>query len=274
MKKRSIIGLSIVLCLIVLIGVLFGAVFCLRNQKVVAVGETALNHTANEILKAGDLSYGQPIFMINKEKAIKKIESTYADVKVVQIKTTSLFDIEIIVRTRVAMAYAEFNEKYYLLDEELKVMEILEKAETSEPTHLTNIKSELLKIDAKTAVCDFVGNAFQTNAFYNTYNAMINTFQKDGAEGKEYFDREDVQEMIRNIEFEQHKTFNKVIITTKYGVKLDIENPNQNLTNKMNVCYATIEDFIAKSNNKEKSGTIKIYYDLDNELKCIYVPQV
>ena len=279
MTKKSVIWLSVILGLIVLIGVLFGTVFCLRTQTVKVVENGAILYSKEEIIDAAQLKNGQSIFLIDKETAIKNIENKYANIKVVQIKTVGLTEIQFVVRARHKMFYVDFEDKYIMLDEDLKVLEIISKAEegepSNEPTGLIKIVNTDLNITNSINVCDFVGSQLQQNIVYNLYNSMINTFQKtiivDGEDEKVYFSREDVLATLNEIEIKEYETFNKLIIKTEYGVTLDVEAPSTDLKDKINICYYTIEAFITAGEGKETKGTIKIYKDSNGIQKCIYL---
>lgn len=282
MKKSGIISLSVIVVIIALIGILFGAVFCLRTQNVTFLGDGAVAIDKEDIIKTAGLKKGQSIFMIDKEEATNKIEAKYPYVKVIQIKTTSLTEIDIRIRARHNTCYTKHENNYYIMDEEFKVLNILEASdeteESNEPTNLIHIEENVLNINSSTEVCDFVGSDYQKNLMYEFYTSMITTVTKTEGEGEEkielFFTREDVCDMILDIQFEDFQTYQKIIISTKHGVKLDIENPSKNLQNKINICFSTIDQFLTDENDKEKSGTIKIYYDLDNNQKCVYVPEV
>ncbi len=286
MTKKSVIWLSIFGFLIVLIGVLFGTVFCLRTQNVTILGDTPISISKEDIIRTADLKKGQSIFMIDKDEAINKIEATYPYVKVIQIKTTSINEIDIRIRSRHDMCYTKKNNNYYILDEEFKVLNIIEanldEEETNEPTNLIYIDEGALNISSSTMICDFVGSDYQKNVMYELYISMTTAVTKtegDGEDTKEvYFTRTDMCDMIKDIQFEDYETFNKIIITTKHGVKLDIENPTENLQNKINICFSTIDYFLnsaeVATQEKATKGTIKIYYDLENNQKCIYIPEV
>jgi len=242
-------------------------VFCLRNQQVKVVGATPITISREEIISAANLKNGQSIFMVDKNKAIQNIESKYPYVKVVQIKTTDLMSVDIIVRARHEMFYTEFNNNCYILDEELKVLDIVQPG--VEPINLTKIENGNLNIDELTLKCDFVGTKKQSKIVSNLFKSMVTVVTKDG----QYLEREDVKDVLSSIKFETFNTFDKVIITTSYGVKLDIENPSHNLQYKINVCFSTIDEFLIAENNKEKSGTIKLYFDLENNMQCVYISE-
>ncbi|MBO5954666.1 MAG: FtsQ-type POTRA domain-containing protein [Clostridia bacterium] len=270
MTKKGIIWLSILVFIIVLIGVLFGTVFCLRSQSVTRMGDTPIEISNEEIIKTANLKNGQSIFMLDKDQATKNIETTYPYVKVVQIKTTGVTKIDIVIRARHNMYYTEFNENFYIFDEELKVLAIntaIDDAPAVEPTNLTHLENGVLNITSETKAGDFVGTDYEVQVAQQLYIAMVTTVTKPEGDGEDstevYFTRADFVDMIRDVEFEEYSTFNKIIITTKHGVKLDIENPTSNLQNKINICFSTIDYFLnsAEVGTQEKAtkGTIKIY---------------
>ena len=169
MSKKSIITLSIIGFIIALIGILFGAVFRLLSQKVTVPKLQIVEVSKKDIISAAGLKNGQSIFMIDKQKAIDNVEKKFPNIKVIEINTTSLTEINIRVRTRYEMFYAEFENKYFIMDEDLKVLNILEKnlesGTSNEPKHLINIESDL-NIDEKTKICDFVGSKQQKKILY------------------------------------------------------------------------------------------------------------
>lgn len=279
MKKSSIICLSIILGVLIMIGVLFGVVFCPRNQSVTVLGNGKIDFSKQAIIKTANISKNKSTLLIDKQKAINNIEQTYPNVKVVQIKTTSLNTIDIQVRLRYEMFYMQLEDNYYIMDEDLKVLEIRTAEDiVSQPvTELINITDGLKNISTSTKICDFVGVNWQSGATRNMYLGMVNAVTKTVASGDEYLNRDDVKNIIKEVKFEEFDTFNKVILTTNYGVKLDIENPNEEMTYKINACFSLIKTFIENESNehldKEKSGTIKIFYDLEEKIQMQYIAE-
>ena len=280
MKKGGIITLSIIIVLTALIGVLFGAVFRLRSQTVTIVGENAVNVKSEDIISAASIKSGKSIFMLNKDQAINNIETAFPYVKVLQIKTTSLKSVDIIIRARREMFYTEIESKYFILDEDLKVLNIIEAnsedEDSNEPVNLTYIDNQL-NINESTKVCDFVGSDLQRKVINDLYHSMINVVTKTEGSGENekevYFSRNDVCSTLKEIKFEKFSTFDKMILVTNYGVQLDIENPTCDLLTKINICFSTIKEFLSntETKNKAKEGIIKIYYDLENEMKYVYI---
>lgn len=274
MTKKSLIILVIIAFFTTLTALLFGVVFCVRNQSVNIVDKTILLVDNNEIIKTAGIDNGASIFLINKQEAINKIEARYPHIKVVQIKTTGLTSIEFCVRTRYSMYYAEANNKYYIMDEDLKVLKILETNPETIADNLIKIKSAEIEIPSTTKVCDFVGTSQQKHVVYQLFVAMYTSVCKPGLKDEAYLTRDEIKQTITEIDFENKASYDKLIITTSYGVMLDIENPEDNLQGKINICFSTINKFIELGNNNEKNGTIKIFFDENKEMKCVYIPSV
>ncbi len=265
----------------VLTGILFGTVFCLRSQTVTVLGETPVDISREDIISAAGFKHGESIFMLDKTSAINNIEDKFSHIKVVQIKTTGLTKVEIRIRARHEMFYTEYNKNYYVMDEELKVLNIIEEApegETSKkPTNLIEIPATNLNINTSTLKCDFVGGKSQ-EVICEFYHSIINNVKNINDGEKEYYTRADVKDIVKKVELVHYNSFTKIVIQTKYGVVLDIENPTENLTDKMNVCLSTIKTFLLspdmETQIKAQEGTIKIYYDLNNNQVSVYIPQV
>ena len=272
MSKRTLVALLIFLVLGVLAGVLFGTVFCLRSQNVVIMGETPVDISRDEIISTAGFKGGESIFMLDKDSAINNIEDKYSHVKVVQIKTTGLTKIEIIIRARHKMLFAEYNNKYYVMDEELKVLNIVDETDKDEVANLIEIPATNLNINSSTLKCDFVGGNSR-DAIYELYHSFINNVKNIQDDAKEYYTRLDICEIVKKVELVEYKTFTKIVIQTKYGVELDIENPNENMTEKMNICFSAIKHLQEEGKQREQSGTIKIYYKPDNTQVNVYIPE-
>jgi len=74
-------------------------------------------------------------------------------------------------------------------------------------------------------------------------------------------------EMISSIEkisfgegFSLNEGYTRLIIKTKTGVEMDIYKPEQNLAEKLNICFSTYNDEDFTSEQKTQ-GVIKIYLD-------------
>lgn len=262
--KKKIILISIPVVLLLTMSVLFGLVFCLRNQSVSKVGDWNLIYSDEEIINAGKLQEGKSIFTIDKNKASENIEKTFNNVKVIQIKTTGLMSVEIVVRERHEMFYVKFGDKCYTLDEDLKVLNISQEM----PTSLIEIRNERFGILSSTNISDFVGNANQKSVIYNLFLAYYTEVMIDG----EYLSRNDILEEIKHISLEEGRTLNgkfaRLVIVSKDNVTIDIGKPEHELKRKINSCYA----YLSKLTQDQKLGSriVVDYNENDEEIIKFY----
>lgn len=268
-KKAKIITISIVLSILALILILFGAVFCLYKQDVVFIGDrtSTIDITNEEIIESAGLKKGRPIFSLDKETAINNIERTYPYLKVIQINTVSAIRIEISVRERYEMyyTYSDSTKKYYVLDEELKVLRI----SNIEPIGITKLESsilgedmlDILGITSNTIVSDFLSTENYRGITYNLFVSMYNTVMIDDAGTDRYVDREDIKSLITKLQFAKgytlEETYDRVILNLSNGFIIDIGKPQENFQDKVNICFSALDTLIE---NGETRGTIKYTY--------------
>ena len=268
-KKAKIITISIVLSILALILILFGAVFCLYKQDVVFIGDrsSTIDITNEEIIESAGLKKGRPIFSLDKETAINNIERTYPYLKVIQINTVSAIRIEISVRERYEMyyTYSDSTKKYYVLDEELKVLRI----SNIEPIGITKLESsilgedmlDILGITSNTIVSDFLSTENYRGITYELFVSMYNTVMIDDAGTDRYVDREDIKSLITKLQFAKgytlEETYDRVILNLSNGFIVDIGKPQENFQDKVNICFSALDTLIE---NGETSGTIKYTY--------------
>lgn len=252
-KKGHIILWIVLLSVFALIVILFGAVFLVRRQNVVSVDGSELNYTSEEIITSAGIEYNSPIFMLEKDSAIARVEATFPNIKVVQIKTVSVMGIEICVRSRYPMYYALDNNNYYVLDEELKILEI----SSNQPENLIRIDEEL-GITSSNKVCDFVGSELQSSVADGLFTAMYEYVTDITGER---VDRDGIKELITSIKLEDVGYY-VLNIQTRAGVKIRIARPSENLGYKVNVCFATYNKLASgETSGTITAGTIKFLYD-------------
>lgn len=264
MTKKSIIISSILLSIVALMAILFGAVFRLRNVSVEVQPGANITITNDKIVESANLKKGKSIFMLDKQSAINNIEQTYAEIKVVQIKTTNLMSVKIVVRERKEMFYAEHNSAYYCLDEDLKVLRLTE----VEPTNLIKITTDI-GITSNTTKCDFMSQDYAKI----TYNMFVGMYTNVKVEGR-YAERDDMCNLVESIEIKTAHAltedgnggfeYTNLILKTRAGVVMQIANPNTDLGRKINICFAAYFN-PAVDNTK---GRIVIKYDGTN----VYLP--
>ena len=262
MSKGKIILLSIIGFIIVLITVLFSAVFRLKKQTIVASAD--VTYSSEEIVKAAELKRGQSIFLIDKEKATNKIEAKFADIKVIQIKTTSLTEIEIKVRKRYPTYYIKNLGSYYVMDQDLKVLNIVADSEAEQIANIENLVKITTKpqnLNVETKVADFLGSENEQNMSYNLFSAVYSTKIPTTITGAQSYT--EFCNLIEEISYDKGYTANgqvydRLIVKTKQGISFDIGKATNDLTRKINLCFTAIE---SEEILDKTIGTITISYD-------------
>lgn len=266
MSKGKIITFSIISLIIVLNIVLFGAIFRLRKQTVI-LGED-ITYTKEDIINTANLKNGKSIFLLDKEKAISNIETKFADLKVVQIKTTSVTEIEIKVRKRYETYFIKNLGSYYVMDQDLKVLRIVpdtELEQIAEIEQLVQITTKVKNLDAETKIADFLGTDVQKNMAYNLFSAVYETQMP----GKEIGAAAHIKfcSLIKEVSFDNGYTasgqvYDRLIIKTTQGMTFDIGKATNDLPRKINICFTAMAS--DKIQDKTK-GTITISYDANGK---------
>lgn len=278
MSKAKIILISVLVGLIAVIAVLFGAVFCLRQEEVViTTNEANIEINSEQIIKTAGLKHGTSIFMLDKESAINNIEKSYPYLKVVQVKTVSVVKIQIYVRSRVEMFYANNLNKYYVLDEELKVLRVLEtgfdEGIEDELNSLIELKLDNLGITSNTVAGDILSTDYYRQVMSNLYTSIYKTVKLDiNSDGEtEYLSRADITNLIDSVEFDVGYSLDgeyvRIILHMNSGVKIDIGKPEENLEYKINFCFSAYNKL---TETEKQSGRIKYYYTADGTAKAGY----
>lgn len=137
-KKKTLIVLSIVCLSLILLGVVFSLVFKLKTVDVeirsrLVQNETLLGENIQEkVLKDGKFDYNKNVVFMNLNKNVENIEKENAFVKVEQViryfpNTVRVCISERIPRFRVRDTKVE--DRWYILDEEFKVLDIVDNEE-------------------------------------------------------------------------------------------------------------------------------------------------
>ena len=278
MSKTKIAIISTVVGILAIIAILFGLVFCLRKEEVVVVSNEAnIEISSSEIINSAGLKHGTSIFMLDKETAINNIEKDFPYVKVIQIKTVSVIKVEIHVRSRVEMFYVQNQNKYYILDEDLKVLRILETGidenieETLNNLILLNLSNH--GITSNTVVADFLSTEYYRQVVSDLYGALYSSAMLDlDSDGQtDYLSRSDIINVIDSVEFSQgyslDEAYTRVILNLNNSFKIDIGKPEENLNYKVNVCFSAYNEL---SEEQKATGSIKYYYTAEGEAKAGY----
>lgn len=307
MTKKRIILFSILISLLALIIILFGAVFCLRKTKIntinatehpLTITQTTTNEegvieyinkdiTESMLLKATGLKKGKSIFAINKNKIISNIETEYPSIKVVNIKTTSLVGLQISVRQRLGLYYVEVFEKaefstgegYYILDEELVIVNKLNKSDKVEEAlqHYTKLSFDNKVLSGKpyyARLSSLQVQNYTSNLFKSVCSVVkIKDNQITNTDGSEYVERNNFPVIIKNVGVYKAVVVDNLqdlandiywlVLTTNSGVNIKILRPDKDLTLKVNYCFSALPQLTNDNNvivcSYNEAGEIYLY---------------
>ena len=277
-KRAVIIWSSVLLGLIALFTILFGVVFRVRKIEFSYGDDFCYKTQIDDIASCSGLKKGGMIFSLDRDKVEKNIEKNFPFARVENVSIKSLTKVEIKLSSRSPLYYQAENEKYYILDEDCKVLNIVTDATQISQYILLN---QVFSFGDDVEVGDFVKTSRSSvcTSLYNSLysNAMLNI----GGEDK-YLEREDMCNIIKIIRFGQVTELNgkvdNIYLTTSYGCTISITEPSVNLDLKINMAFSALRKIIEQDaengTNLQASGTIVVRYGYDtNEnitLKCEY----
>lgn len=125
MKKKWIIALSVIICVIVLLVILSFTAFSLKTIEIdFRTSKSYITATDEEIIESGDFKLGGSVFFRNKSKYINNIESKYPYIKVINIETIFPSKFVIHIAERQEIFAIEHNNQFYICDDDFKVLRI------------------------------------------------------------------------------------------------------------------------------------------------------
>lgn len=279
MTKRSvIIWSSVLLGIVALFTILFGVVFRVRKIEFSYADDFCYKTQINDIASCSGLKKGGMIFALDRDKVEKDIEKNFPYARVESVNITSLTKVEVKLSSRKPLYYQAENEKYYILDEDCKVLNIITDIEQAKQYILLN---QVFNLGDTVEVGDFVktGRAKVCTSLYNSLysNAVLNIGGQD-----KYLEREDMCTYVKIIKFGQVAELNGkvdvIYLTTSYGCTISITEPSVNLDLKINMAFSALRTIIEQDatdgTNLQASGTIVVRYAYDVNgnitLKCEY----
>ncbi len=290
MTKRSIIiTTSIILGILVVITILFGAVFRVRKVKVDFTQDFYYKAQINEIISASNIKKGEGIFSVDTTKAKENIEKEFPYARVDGVNLTSFISVTISLSTRQPLYYAVQEGIYYILDEDCKVLDIINDREEAEKyIWLENA----FEIGQDVEVGDFLnGNNSSACtklylALYSNATLKLRDVDNDGILDEHYLEREDMLNVLDSVEFATpvddltYGKIDKIILTTSsnYGVKIEITDTSRQLDLKVNMAFSALRKLIEEDEKNgtqlAKTGSIIVRYSYDENnaisLACEY----
>ena len=284
MTKRSVvITTSILVGIVAIFTILFGMVFRVRDIQVVHGKDFYHKTEINQIIKDSKLRKNIGIFSVDTDKISANIEKEYPNIRVDSVNIASFTSVKIKLSNREPLYYVVEEAVYYILDEDCKVLEVTNNnLRASGYIKLNN----MFNLGSSVQAGDFLGGKYAKlcNSLYKSiYScAMLNLDNGSGEYEDRYLEREDMCQVINDISLTQVNELkgkvDKIVLSTSFGSKISIIDPQQDLDLKINMAFSALRTIIAQDaedgTNLSTTGTIAVRYSYDDNnnatLKCEY----
>ena len=264
MTKRSvIITTSILVGLMMIFTILFGVVFCAWNIDLKYSDDFVYKNQTAEILTASKLKKGSSIFSIDRNEIASNIEMAYPNLKA-NVNLTGFNRVRITLSNRTPLYYFVQEAVYYILDEDCKILDI---------TTDTSVADKYIKLEnnfsasESTIAGQFVGGKYSSicsDLFKVMYMYLGEDLDNDGVLDSDTITREDMRNVIASVKFgkwtDLYGEVDQITLTTTYGVKINIVQPQININLKARVAFSALR-YLPEAN--KTSGNINVIYDYD-----------
>ena len=264
MTKRSvIITTSILVGIMMIFTILFGVVFCAWNISLEYQGDSGYENQTAEILAASKLKKGTSVFGIDRTEIENNIETAYPGLKA-KVNLTGFNSVRITISNRTPLYYFVQEGVYYVLDEDCKVLDI---------TNDSFVVDKYIKLEnnfsasESLAAGQFIGGKYAgicTNLFKAMYMYLGEDINNDGILDNETITRDDMRSMIASVKFgkdyDLYGEVDQITLTTTYGVKINIIQPQLDLGLKANKAFSAFRQLTSRD---KTSGNINITYVYD-----------
>ena len=264
-KRAVIITTSVLVGLMLLFTILFGAVFRVRDIKWVYGEDFKYKNQIVEIHSASKLKKNTSMFDVNRNQIALNIEKNYPYTKA-NVNISGFTSVKITLSNREELYYFVQEAKYYILDEDCKVLNITnEVSEANKYILLTDVFSAT----ENTIAGEFLNNNY-TKICKNLYNALYSNamlemdINNDNENEQVYFDRLIMLDVIKGVSFKKVADFNgkmdKLVLTTRFGVDITIIEPSMDLDKKVNMAFSALRKLQQEDSTLDSSGSINVVY--------------
>ena len=245
--------------------ILFGAVFRVRDIKWVYGEDFKYKNQIVEIHSASKLKKNTSMFDVNRNQIALNIEKNYPYTKA-NVNISGFTSVKITLSNREELYYFVQEAKYYILDEDCKVLNITnEVSEANKYILLTDVFSAT----ENTIAGEFLNNNY-TKICKNLYNALYSNamlemdINNDNENEQVYFDRLIMLDVIKGVSFKKVADFNgkmdKLVLTTRFGVDITIIEPSMDLDKKVNMAFSALRKLQQEDSTLDSSGSINVIY--------------
>ena len=264
MTKRSvIITTSILVAIMMIFTILFGVVFCAWNIDLKYQDDFVYKNQTAEIISASKIKKGSSIFSIDRNEVAGNIEAAFPNLKAT-VNLTGFNRVRITLSNRTPLYYFVQEGVYYVLDEDCKILDV-----TNNPAMADRyIKLENnFSATESTIAGQFVGGKYSSicsDLYKVMYMYLGEDMDNDGVLDNDNISRADMRNIIASIKFDKvtdlYGELDLITLTTTYGVKINIVQPQVNFDIKANKAFSALRHL---SDTSKTSGNINVVYDYD-----------
>ena len=281
-RRNVIITSSVLVGIIAIITILFGAVFRVREIQVKCDDGFYYHDQLDDILSVSQLKKNTSIFALDNDKMITNIEQNDPYAKVNSISLTSFTSVDIKLSNRIALYYFIENEICYILDEDCKVLEKITIQEYNNRDYNLIELQNVFSAGEGVGAGQFLDGKYAVilgQLFKDLYtNAMVEIDNGGQFEAK-YLEREDMCNIISNVaftyEYEIYGKVDRLVMSTSYGLKITIIEPQKDLDKKVNQAFSAFRVLQARDReqgeNFTQTGAINVIYSYDEVGNCSIV---
>lgn len=244
-KKKVLIVVGSVLGALIILGIiLFFTAFSLKKADIKFETTNEVYDTqalSLEINRNCDIDFGKSVFLMDKQKTINSIEKNYPNLKVVNIETKFPSSVVVHLALRQQLFAFESEEKTYICDEELKVLEI--KQDYSSTKDNAIFVEGMTPINTQINVADTLEfDNFEATNFKKIYLALFQN-NRNKLESMAYFKTIKFEKRINPESFKDETTLILKSHNDFVYQIFDYENRLESKFNKLFACDYAIEEF-------------------------------
>ncbi len=257
-RKSKILTIFLsLLAVVVLLVVLSSTLFAVSSVSVQfhSTKNVLASVDETEIAKSSNIKTGSNVFFLSKTKAKQKIEQTYPYIKVLNIETKFPNKIIIHAIERDKVFAFQKDDKYYVTDSDLKVLDIVDGVYLSEKTNPIKVsfdgevcnKGEFLSVSKKFLPLKTLEEANYQNYEKEQSSSALSDFLS-------YYQEIEV--------FDE-----KIVLKTFLGVKVNIYSPQTKIQEKLKMVSIKFDEL---SESQKSTGTINIF-ESENKVIGSYI---
>ena len=261
-KKIALIVVASVLGALIVLGIIL--FFTTFSLKTLDVEFETTNHVYDEAVLSEQISqncevdFKKSVFLMDKQKTMSSIEKTFPDLKVINIETKFPASVTVHVALRQQLFAFEKDGKFFVTDEELKVLEIKD--------DFVSTKNNAILVECLTPkneeiqLCDVLEFDNFDGGHFKNINLALFKNNRNKLESMAYFKTISFQKRVNPESFEEETTLVlKSHIDFVYEI-FDFESRLETKLNKLFACDVTIEDF------DRSDFTLLIYENANGEI--------